>query len=126
VHWLASTEAGHEAATGGPLTPDQIVYCRSVPMVIEPDGSWDAAWSAYEAAHGFEPWVALVVGAGIVAMQQSAKLAEITRAVYADAAAVSFGAYQLGGVRHLGPRDRQFIEEWEVEAHRRAVMSKPG
>jgi rhamnose utilization protein RhaD (predicted bifunctional aldolase and dehydrogenase) len=127
VRWLASTPVGRKAATGGPLTPDQIVYCRSAPMVIEPRmanrASWDTAWSAYREQYGFNPWVVLVPGAGALAVRVSGKLAEVTRDVYADAAAVYRDAAMLGSVHHLGPRDRKFIEEWEVEAHRRAVMS---
>ena len=123
--WLASTQAGRRAALGGPLTPDQIVYCRSVPLLLEPTGDARSAWSAYEAEHGHEPWVALLPGIGFVAARASGRLAEITRVVYADAAAVSRDADALGGVSHLGPRDRRFIEEWEVEAHRRAVLSRP-
>ena len=133
VRWLVNTEKGVAAAMGGPLTPDQIVYCRSVPLFIDAPSSdaeqvaqqWADAWRAYETLHGFAPWVAIVAGAGVIAFRESAKLAEITKAVYADATRVYHDASRLGGIRHLGARDRKFIEEWEVEAHRRSVMTAP-
>ena len=130
VRWLASTPVGQKLAQGGPLTPDQIVYCRSVPALAstaaaEPAG-WDTARSTYQSKYGADPWVVLVPGAGMLAVRTSAKLAEVTRAVYADAAAVYRDAARLGSVHPMPFRDRLFIEEWEVEAHRRAVMSRPG
>jgi rhamnulokinase len=129
ARWLASTAAGRAAAMGGPLTPDQIVYCRSLPLLVDvataSPAQFEAAWAAYAKQFGFEPWVVLVADAGFLAARSSPKLAEVARSLYADAAAIYRDADALGGVRHLGPRDRQFIEEWEVEAHRRAVMSRP-
>jgi rhamnulokinase len=129
ARWLASTSAGRAAALAGPLTPDQIVYCRSVPLFLDhataSPAQYVAAWKAYAAQFGFEPWVVLVADVGFLAVRRSPKLAEVTRAVYADAAAVCRDAAALGGVNVLSSRDRRFIEEWEVEAHRRAVTSRP-
>lgn len=125
--WLAGTEAGRAAAMAGPLTPDQIVYCRSFPLWLARDADRHAvadAWAAYVATYGVEPWVAVVEGTGVIAMRESAAMAETTRAVYADAAAVAHRAHQLGGVRALSPAGRRFIEEWEVEAFRRSVAAR--
>jgi rhamnose utilization protein RhaD (predicted bifunctional aldolase and dehydrogenase) len=121
------------AALAGPLTPDQIVYCRSVPLYFEAPATdlpgaqaqWETKWAAYEREHGYEPWVALIAGAGLIAFRQTQKLAHVTRAIYADSTTVYNNAMRLGGVRTLDLRQRRFIEEWEVEAFRRAVMSKP-
>jgi rhamnose utilization protein RhaD (predicted bifunctional aldolase and dehydrogenase) len=129
---LASCEAGRDAALAGPLTPDQIVYCRSIPLWIEKPASdsmraaeqFQLARRAYLDQHGLDPWVCLIAGSGMIALRESAKLAEITRSLYADAASVYCGAARLGGVRVLNQRDRQFIEQWEVEAFRRQVMSQ--
>lgn len=132
VRWLASTPAGRSAAMNGPLTPDQIVYCRSVPLWIDspaPDliaarTQWTSARARYEQEHGVAPWVAVIAGAGIISMRENTRLAEVCCAVYADAARVYRDAHRLGGVHPLNQRDRKFIEDWEVEAHRRAVMSQ--
>lgn len=131
VRWLAGTAEGRRAVLAGPLTPDQIVYCRSMPLVIEAPArelddaaeQWRRAASAYQATYGFAPWVGLIAGAGMVAARESAKMAEITRSLYVDAAAVYGNASRLGGAHPLNARDRRFIETWEVEAHRRSVMS---
>ena len=125
--WLAA-DAGRYA---GPLTPDQIVYCRSWPLALRLTGDAAAdrrqvaeAWAAYVARYDVEPWVAVVEDAGIVACRATARMAETTRDVFADAAAVARDASRLGGVRALGAEHRQFIEQWEVEAYRRAVAER--
>lgn len=128
---LVCTPAVLAAALAGPLTPDQIVYCRSIPLFFD-DPARDAGqaaeqfrvrWDQYVATHGFEPWVALVAGVGLLAFRQAPKLAEISRVLYVDSAAVYANAARLGGVKVLSPAERQFIEQWEVEAFRRSVMS---
>ena len=131
TRWLAQTSAGRVAASGGALTPDQIVYCRSLPVMIEhpsPDPAvaeqqWADAWTAYERQTDFVPWVCVLAGAGTLAFRETAQLADVTRTVYADAAAVYRDANRLGGVEPLTLRDRSFIEGWEIEAHRRSVMN---
>ena len=122
--WLAGTAAGRAIALNGPLTPDQIVYCRSTPLWLDSPADAAAAWAAYVDRTGVEPWIAVVAGAGVVAVRATAKLAATTRAVYADAAAVARDATRLGGVRPLSAAHRQFIETWEVEAYRRSVAAK--
>jgi rhamnose utilization protein RhaD (predicted bifunctional aldolase and dehydrogenase) len=132
VRQLISNPGCLAAALAGPLTPDQIVYCRSVPLYFEAPATdlagaraqWETKWAAYEREHGYEPWVALIAGAGLIAFRETQTLAGVTRAIYTDSAAVYGNATRLGGVGTLDPRQRRFIEEWEVEAYRRAVMSK--
>jgi len=129
---LASTPALCDIALMGPLTPDQIVYCRSVPIYFESPTTdmpaaidqWRGKWDGYVVAYGWEPWVAIIAGAGLIAFRNNAKLSDVTRAVYTDAARVYDYARRLGGVRILDVDDRRFIENWEVEAYRRAVMCK--
>jgi len=125
--WIAGTPQGLAAAKLGPLTPDQIVYCRSFPLILPPNASaadFAALRGEYQSKHGFEPWVAVVENAGVITFRTSAKLAETSLAVFLDAAAVYRDAGQLGGVHPLSESQRKFIEEWEVEAYRRAVAAK--
>jgi rhamnose utilization protein RhaD (predicted bifunctional aldolase and dehydrogenase) len=132
IAYLACTDQGRAQALAGPLTPDQIVYCRSVPILIEnpspdPDQTQQqlrAALIAYESAHEFDPWIALIAGAGMIAFRESTKLAQVTRSIYLDAAVVYHDAARLGGVHVLDRRDRQFIEQWEVEAYRRSIAAR--
>jgi rhamnose utilization protein RhaD (predicted bifunctional aldolase and dehydrogenase) len=129
---LVGSPQGQDAALGGPLTPDQIVYCRSLPIWIEnpsadlneAERQLNEARTVYVEEHGFEPWVGLIAGAGMIAFRDSEKLAEVTRSIFVDAATVYQNAARLGGVQALGRRDQQFIEHWEVELYRRSVMSK--
>lgn len=121
--WLAGTNGGRAAAAAGPLTPDQVVYCRSFPLFVREPSDVANAWDEYVRRYRVEPWVAVVEGAGVIAVRESAKLAETTRAVYVDAAAVSRRAALLGGVRALSVAHRTFIEAWEVEAYRRSVAA---
>jgi rhamnose utilization protein RhaD (predicted bifunctional aldolase and dehydrogenase) len=129
---LAGSKGGRDAALAGPLTPDQIVYCRSVPLWIEKPSDdpiiaqkqCGDAREAYLQKFGLDPWVGLIAGEGMIAFRESAKLAEVTRSIYVDSAEVYHNAARLGGMHVLSSRDRRFIEEWEVEAYRRSVMSK--
>ena len=111
------------AGLAGPLTPDHIVYCRGTPLWLESTDETDVArrWSDYESAHGVEPWAALVEGGGVLAARETPALARTTLALWRDAARVLVGAADLGGVRVMPPRDRAFVESWEVEAYRRSV-----
>lgn len=121
IRTLVGISAGKQLAMSGPLTPDQIVYCRSVPLWIESPDEFQNARQQYVAAHGFKPWVVLIAGAGMIAVRETMALAKLTRDLYVDAAAIYVNALRLGGVRTLNPRDRKFIEDWEVESYRRKV-----
>jgi len=127
---LAGSEG--EAARGGPLTPDQIAYCRAFPLWYEPGGD-DApkaiveglkrAVETHEADTGFAPVVVLVKGVGLFACGDDFAGADTAQAVYTDAIRVMAGAQRLGGVRYLEAREREFIEGWEVENYRRQVAA---
>lgn len=110
----------------GPLVPDQIVYCKSFPMWLDP-GSTPAevgrALDAHVARTGFLPKVALVPELGLLAIGGDAKGAQDAASMYEDAIRVMLGAEQLGGVHPMSRRDREFIDAWEVEQYRRSVAS---
>jgi len=129
IQRLVGFEGGRDAALSGPLLPDHIVYCRSFPMWINNPASntqdaieqWQRTFQAYNNSYGFEPWLGLIAGVGMISIRDSQLMADITRDVYLDAAHVYFGATRLGGIKVLGKRERQFIEHWEVEAYRRNI-----
>lgn len=127
---LVASANGREAAMGGPLIPDQIVYCRSFPLWFEPrDGEESGkliarladALAAHERERRFRPNVVLVAGLGLFAAGNDFAGADTARAVYLDAIAIMAGATRLGGVQPLPEREYRFIEDWEVEAYRQAV-----
>ncbi|HET7701885.1 MAG TPA: class II aldolase/adducin family protein [Candidatus Limnocylindrales bacterium] len=128
----AGSALGHRFAGAGPLTPDQIVYAGSWPLIVEPltaDGpaavAAVAAALAERTAAGLDPpIVVLVAGLGLLAVGDSDQQAETAREIYLDAVRIACGAHRLGGVRPLAPSERQFIERWEAEAYRRSVAAQ--
>ncbi len=133
---LAGTETGKSLAAGGPLCPDQIVYCNSYPLWFEPaEGESEERLverlrgeiARHTAETGFAPKVVLVRGVGLFAAGDDFKLAHAGREVYRDAIQVMAGATRLGGgpeaVHPLTEDQRRFIEDWEVEAYRRKAAA---
>ncbi len=129
---LVVGDGGGAIAMGGPLTPDQIVYCRSFPLwvpaprgepVAELQARLAAAVRQYTATYQVPPTVVLVQGLGLFAGAGSWADANIARLVYIDAIKVMAGARLMGGVQYLPDDFRTFIEQWEVESYRRAVKA---
>ncbi|MGD9632908.1 MAG: SDR family NAD(P)-dependent oxidoreductase [Pirellulales bacterium] len=127
---IVGTPTGKAAALGGPLTPDQIVYCGSFPLWYSLDDQEDdaqlvvrlrTAIEEHKSRHRFAPKIILVEGLGLFAIGDDVKQANTARDVYLDAAKVMAGATRLGGVNFLTERERRFIEDWEVESYRRSV-----
>jgi rhamnulokinase len=133
---IASTPDGHAFVRGGPLTPDQIVYAGSWPLLIEqmPREAEVAQVAATVRARleehvestGGSPSIVVVAGLGLFAVADNTTLAATARDVYLDAARVAAGAARLGGVRPMAPSERRFIEEWEAETYRRGVTAAAG
>lgn len=135
---LAGSAEGAAIVAGGPLSPDQIVYCKSFPLWFEPREGEDAAALAARLGEAvrqhlvttnFPPKLVLVQGVGLFAAGDDYAGAATVAEVYEDAIKVMAGARRLGGIRHLPKRDREFIDAWEVEAYRRQVAAgakKPG
>jgi rhamnose utilization protein RhaD (predicted bifunctional aldolase and dehydrogenase)/NAD(P)-dependent dehydrogenase (short-subunit alcohol dehydrogenase family) len=130
VQSLVGTSAGKAAATAGPMTPDQIVYCGSFPLWFEPiEGEAEVALvtrlrdliAEYKTRTRFAPKVVLIAGVGLFAIADDVKQANTIRDVYLDAVKVMAGAKRLGGISYLTDRERLFIEDWEVESYRRSV-----
>lgn len=132
---LAGGAEGREVALGGPLCPDQIVYCKSFPLWFEPvEGEAQAALvarlgealKAHEQSTGFAPKVVLVKGLGLFAIGDTFAAAQTVREVYTDAIQVMAGAKRLGGILFMTKRNREFIDNWEVESYRRKVAASSG
>ncbi len=129
---LVTDAVGEQVGAGGPLIPDQIVYCRSFPLWFAPDPDDDddalaerltRAVAAYRDQHGVPPTIVLVAGVGLFAAGARWADADTARLVYRDAIAVMAGARRLGGVLYMTADAREFIENWEVEAYRRQVAA---
>jgi NAD(P)-dependent dehydrogenase (short-subunit alcohol dehydrogenase family) len=114
------------------MTPDQIVYAGSFPLVFDPpdDTSVEAlpdllaeALDANVAAHGSAPIITVVPGLGIFAAGDTWKESDTARHVYLDCLRVAEAADAIGRVRPLTDAERGFIETWEVEAYRRGAAA---
>jgi rhamnose utilization protein RhaD (predicted bifunctional aldolase and dehydrogenase)/NAD(P)-dependent dehydrogenase (short-subunit alcohol dehydrogenase family) len=134
-----ATPAGRAFVEGGPMTPDQIVYAGSWPLLFDPppdagaDAAPDAVQSAlharldeHVAATGDRPVIVVVPGLGLFAAGDSWAEADTARHIYLDALRVGQGATRIGGIRPLQDAERSFIETWEAEAYRRGVAAGAG
>lgn len=126
------SEAGAAAVLGGPITPDQIVYSGSFPLLFDPPidaplhdipDLLRAALHANTAAHGVAPIITVVPGLGIFAVGDTWKEVDTARHIYIDCLRVYEAADALGGIRALSDEERGFIETWEVEAYRRGAAA---
>jgi NAD(P)-dependent dehydrogenase (short-subunit alcohol dehydrogenase family) len=129
---LIGSAEGSNIASAGPLSPDQIVYCKSFPLWFIPEeGESDealvqrlrAAIDNHIKTTHFPPKEVLVERLGMFAVGDDYAGAATVAEVYTDAIKVMAGARRLGGIRHLPKRDREFIDAWEVEAYRRQVAA---
>ena len=112
-----------------PFTPDEIVYCKSEYIYIDPKGPEDLVKQAekkieaFVLKHGFTPKVLLIKGIGLVAVGDDSKNAGIITDVFMDAMKVAAYAGSFGGEHPMTKRQVAFIDNWEVENYRRKVAS---
>jgi len=129
---FTATPAGRAIVLGGPMTPDQIVYTGSWPLLVDvPDSVapddvpplLGERLEAHVASHGAPPIIVIVPGLGLFAAGDTWGEADTARHVCLDALRVARSALSLGGVRALSDAERTFIEVWEAEAYRRGVAA---
>jgi NAD(P)-dependent dehydrogenase (short-subunit alcohol dehydrogenase family)/rhamnose utilization protein RhaD (predicted bifunctional aldolase and dehydrogenase) len=122
------SQDGTNAVLGGPMTPDQIVYSGSFPLLFDPPADvaiedipalLKAALAANIEAHGVAPIITVVPGLGIFAAGDTWKEVDTARHIYLDCLRVYESADAIGRVRALSDEERGFIEHWEVEAYRK-------
>jgi len=129
---LVGSAQGKAIADGGPLTPDQIVYCRSFPLWFEATGLEAAAELVgrlakaiddHRSRRGTPPTIVLVGGLGMFSQGDDFASADTAGRIFLDAIKVMSGAQRLGGVNRLTEAQYRFIEEWEVESYRKKVSA---
>jgi NAD(P)-dependent dehydrogenase (short-subunit alcohol dehydrogenase family)/rhamnose utilization protein RhaD (predicted bifunctional aldolase and dehydrogenase) len=111
-----------------PLIPDNIVYCKSAPLFLDPGDDPAALLAAapraiqeYRGRWGYLPKIVLIPGIGVIAAEDTKRSADTCREVFEDLMKVSFLCESFGGARFLAPREIEFLDTWEVENYRRAV-----
>jgi NAD(P)-dependent dehydrogenase (short-subunit alcohol dehydrogenase family)/rhamnose utilization protein RhaD (predicted bifunctional aldolase and dehydrogenase) len=127
-----ATPSGRAFVEGGPMTPDQIVYAGSWPLVIDPPEEPTpetvlqlvrGRLESHVAQRQAMPIITVVPGLGVFAAGDSFGQADTARHLYLDALRVAEGADSLGQVRALTATERSFIETWEAEAYRKGVAA---
>jgi NAD(P)-dependent dehydrogenase (short-subunit alcohol dehydrogenase family)/rhamnose utilization protein RhaD (predicted bifunctional aldolase and dehydrogenase) len=119
-------EPGNRNGVELPFMPDNIVYCKSAPLVLdgEPEeilAGFPPALAGFRDRWGYAPKIILVPGIGVVAVEDTKRSADTCLEVFEDLMKVSFLSASFGGPRFLSASDIQFIDTWEVENYRRAV-----
>ena len=127
---FVATKKGAACLKGGPMTPDQIVYCKCfalwVSRAADAGKTIDkarAGLAAYREKWGYDPKVVAVEGLGIFAIGDTVRAAQNTLNVYRDALLIMRGAMAAGGVHAMTAKQYGFIDNWEVENYRRKIAA---
>lgn len=112
--------SGPFAVPPGPLTPDHIVYSKAFPYVGEPtpDGL-----RRFRAERGYWPQL-IAAPSGVYGVAVGAKSARYSLDLALDGARVAQMAAAFGGVEYMTDRAVRFIDNWEVEAYRRKLVTE--
>ena len=120
IQSLFGADAAFIASSGiflyapGPITPDHLVYSKAYPYFGALD---EAAVAAYKAKHGYAPKV-VVAGDRVYGIGTSQKNADLALELAQDGALVMQLAEAFGGINYMTDAQREFIDNWEVEAYR--------
>lgn len=105
----------HFPTARGPLTPDHIVYAKSFSLIT--DDPTPEAFRRFEAERGYAPLVVELPGRSVYTASGNANAYTLAK----DASLVQKLASAFGGAHYICDRDREFIENWEVESYRKKV-----
>ena len=122
IERFAASKEAFEALVR-PMTPDHIVYCKSVPMFVE-DYSFEALkaqFIEFESKNKFLPKVVFVKNVGMFVVGKTPLDALTTTDVWLDAIKILVYSNSFGGVRQMDPKMVDFIANWEVESYRSKV-----
>ncbi len=109
---------GHFPVADGPISPDHIVYARSYPLLGEPT---QANLDAFRKKYGYPPRV-VACSAGVFGIGPTQNVADLALEFAQDGALVKQLAEAFGGIHYISDKQREFIDNWEVEAYRRKQM----
>ncbi len=100
------------------LTPDHIVYAKSYPFIGTPTAE---TLDKFQAGHGYAPRVVTIPGKATFAVESSLKSARLVLEAAQNARQIVNLTQAFGGTRWMTAREREFIENWEVESYRKKV-----
>jgi len=122
---FATNRDAVKLARRGAFTPDQIVYCRTYPLVLSganPD-AWQKAVARYRERYQIDPRVILRPGVGVYYAVSNLVEMQVVAEVYRSAMITILSNQGGAGPRFLTRRKAAFIEGWEVEAFRAQLLS---
>jgi len=104
-------------------TPDTVVYCLAYPLMLpaKSAGRAAAAVGRYIDRHGEPPRAVLLPGYGFLAVGDSEKALRTTTVVFNAQLQMTERSLAFGGIKPFSKRSADYINAWEVEAHRRRV-----
>jgi len=115
----------HSAVFTGALTPDHVVYSGPKPCAVEEpvyEARLRAAVERYRKEQGTLPRVVTLGAKGTWVVAENEKKLDAAQELFASAVASSLLAG--GELRPLGPREVEFIMNWEAEQYRTSQMDK--
>ena len=108
-----------------PFTPDNIVYCKALPLYVGTNESpaaiieeFQVKLAQYRADYGSSPKIILIKGIGLIAADESIKMVDILLDVFEDLMKISYLSQAFGGPHFLTAEQISFIENWESENYR--------
>jgi rhamnose utilization protein RhaD (predicted bifunctional aldolase and dehydrogenase) len=102
-----------------PVTPDQVVYCKSFPFTGDLS---EVAIENYQKQYGYSPKV-FIWGNYIFTVGKTDMEAQTSMDMIIDSAMVKHYSQAFGGVNYLSVSSREFLETWESENYRVRVLS---
>jgi rhamnose utilization protein RhaD (predicted bifunctional aldolase and dehydrogenase) len=112
-----SLGTGRFNVAAGPISPDHIVYMNSYAFFGEPSKE---SLSEFTGKYGYAPRI-VVTDDAVVALGADQRNTERAMILAKDGAVVARLTDAFGGIRYMGDAQREFIENWEVEAYRRKL-----
>ncbi len=115
--------SGYFEPVPGPLSPDHIVYAKSYALTAEPSVE---SIADFDKRHGYQPAVVAVEGKALFAVGNNIKTAQVILEAARNARQVVQLTEAFGGPRFMTDREREFIENWEVESYRKKLAEGGG
>jgi rhamnose utilization protein RhaD (predicted bifunctional aldolase and dehydrogenase) len=98
----------------GPITPDHLVYSKAYPYFGALD---EESAAAYKEKNGYAPKV-VVAGDRVYGIGTSQKNADLALELAQDGGLLIQLSDAFGGINYMTDAQREFIDNWEVEAYR--------
>jgi len=107
-----------------PLVPDQVAYTGLAPLVLNSENEIAAALAKYVARYKVPPKIAVLPGAGYVAIAVNPEDAANKTDIWRDVERLFEISLGFGGARSMGERNAEYIAGWEAEKYRTKLLEK--